>query len=188
MPFVIVQLANYDGRQQTGFPRPLTPQDDPTNSGWAQLREAQRTVAKADARAELAVINDLGETVDIHPLRKKEVAERISLCFDRLLYNNKVKLSPEVVSTEVKDNQIILTLDQPIQSGKIETFEVAGTDGKFANATATADGNGISILSPLTSHLSPLKVRYAWKDNPLKANVRSLSGLPMSSFEITIKQ
>ena len=187
MPFVIVQLANYDGRQQTAFPRPITPQTEPVNSGWAQLREAQREVAKADAKAELAVINDLGETVDIHPLRKKEVAERISLCFDRLLYNNKVKLSPEVVSTEVKDNQIILTLDQPIQAGQIETFEVAGADGKFANATATADGNRITIISPLTSHLSPLSIRYAWKDNPLQANVRSLSGLPMSSFEITIK-
>ena len=187
MPFVIVQLANYDGRQQTAFPRPITPQTEPVNSGWAQLREAQRTVAKADAKAELAVINDLGETVDIHPLRKKEVAERISLCFDRLLYNNKVKLSPEVVSTEVKDNQIILTLDQPIQAGQIETFEVAGADGKFANATATADGNRITIISPLTSHLSPLSIRYAWKDNPLQANARSLSGLPMSSFEITIK-
>ena len=66
MPFVIVQLANYDGRQQTGFPRPITPQTEPVNSGWAQLREAQRTAAKADAHAELAVINDLGETVDIH--------------------------------------------------------------------------------------------------------------------------
>jgi sialate O-acetylesterase len=98
-----------------------------------------------------------------------------------------VKLSPEVVSTEVKDNQIILILDQPIQAGKIETFEVAGADGKFANATATADGNRITILSPLPSHLSPLSIRYAWKDNPLQANVRSLSGLPMSSFEITIK-
>ena len=187
MPFVIVQLANYDGRQQTAFPRPITAQPEPVNSGWAQLREAQRTVAKADARAELAVINDLGETVDIHPLRKKEVSERISLCFDRLLYNNKVKLSPEVVSTEVKDNEIILTLDQPIQSGKIETIEVAGTDGKFVNATATAEGNRITILSPLTSPLSPLSIRYAWKDNPLQANIRSLSGLPMSSFEITIK-
>ena len=49
MPFVIVQLANYDGRQQTGFPRPITPQTEPVNSGWAQLREAQRTAAKADA-------------------------------------------------------------------------------------------------------------------------------------------
>jgi len=188
MPFVIVQLANYDGRQQTAFPRPITPQPEPVNSGWAQLREAQRTVAKADARAELAVINDLGETVDIHPLRKKEVAERISLCFDRLLYNNKVKLSPEVVSTEVNDNQIILTLDQPILPGNIETIEVAGTDGKFVNATATANGNVITILSPITHHQSPIKVRYAWKDNPLQANARSLSGLPMSSFEISIKK
>ena len=124
MPFVIVQLANYDGRQQTGFPRPITPQTEPVNSGWAQLREAQRVVAKADAKAELAVINDLGETVDIHPLRKKEVAERIGLCFDKLLYNNKVKLSPEVVSTQVSDAAIQLTLDQPIQEGDLYTFEV----------------------------------------------------------------
>ncbi len=186
MPFVIVQLANYDGRQQTGFPRPLIPQIAPVNSGWAQLREAQRVVAKADAKAELAVINDLGERVDIHPLRKKEVAERIGLCFDKLLYNNKVKLAPELVSAEANGNQIILTLDQPVQAGKIETFEVAGTDGKFSNATATADGNKITILSPLPSNLSPLKVRYAWKDNPETANVRSLSGWPMSSFELSI--
>lgn len=186
MPFVIVQLANYDGRQQTGFPRPLIPQIAPVNSGWAQLREAQRVVAKADAKAELAVINDLGERVDIHPLRKKEVAERIGLCFDKLLYNNKVKLAPEVVSAEANGNQIILTLDQPVQAGKIETIEVAGTDGKFSNASATADGNKITILSPLPSSLSPLKVRYAWKDNPETANVRSLSGWPMSSFELSI--
>ena len=117
MPFVIVQLANYDGRQQTGFPSPIVPQTTPVNSGWAQLREAQRTVAEADPRAELAVINDLGETVDIHPLRKKEVAERIGLGFDRLIYNNKVKLSPKIISSEVADRKIILTLDQPVKEG-----------------------------------------------------------------------
>ena len=74
LPFCIVQLANYDGRQQTGNPRPIVPESNPVNSSWARLREAQRLTAKDDARAELAVINDLGETVDIHPLRKKEVA------------------------------------------------------------------------------------------------------------------
>ena len=187
MPFVIVQLANYDGRQQTGMPRPITYQEAPMNSGWAQLREAQRTAAKADPYAELAVINDLGETVDIHPLRKKEVAERVGLCFDRLVFNDKkVSLSPEVVSAEVKDGKVILTLDQPILPGELYEFELAGSDGKFVNATATADGNCITIFSPLTSDLSPQKVRYAWKDNPLKANVRSLSGLPMSSFELVL--
>ncbi len=188
MPFVIVQLANYDGRQQTGFPRPITPQTEPVNSGWAQLREAQRTAAKADAHAELAVINDLGETVDIHPLRKKEVAERIALCFDKLIYNNKVKLSPEVVSTQVSDAAIQLTLDQPIQEGDLYTFEVCNNgSGKYQNVPAIGKGNVIALLVPTASQAPSLKLRYAWKDDPKTANVRSLSGLPMSSFEMTIK-
>ena len=192
MPFVIVQLANYDGRQQTGFPRPIAYQAEPSNSGWAQLREAQRTVVNADPYAELAVINDLGETVDIHPLRKKEVAERIAQCFDRLVYKEKVTLSPEVVSAEVKDGNIILTLDQPVQSGEVYEFEIAGEDGKFVNTAASAEGNKIVLNGKADSSLftlhSSLIVRYAWKDNPLKANVRSLSGLPMSSFEIKVKR
>ena len=188
MPFVIVQLANYDGRQQTGFPRPITPQTEPVNSGWAQLREAQRTAAKADTHAELAVINDLGETVDIHPLRKKEVAERIALCFDKLIYNNKVKLSPEVVSTQVSDAAIQLTLDQPIQEGDLYTFEVCNNgSNKYQNVHAVGRGNVITLLVPMVSQASGIKIRYAWKDDPKQANVRSLSGLPMSSFEMTIK-
>ena len=183
MPFVIAQLANYDGRQQTGFPRPISYQAAPVNSNWAQLREAQRLVAKADPYAELAVLNDLGETVDIHPLRKKEAAERIGLCFDRRVYNNKVWLSPEVVTAVVKDGKVILTLDIPVQPGTLNEFELAGPDGRFVNAEATAEANRITILSLLAS---PQKIRYAWKDNPLKANVRSLDGLPMSSFELNI--
>ena len=185
MPFTIVQLANHDGRQQTGNPQPLTPQTEPVRSGWAQLREAQRLVAKADPWAELAVINDLGESVDIHPLRKKEVAERIGLCFDRLIYNNKVKLSPEVVSAEVKDGKIILTLDQPIQSGELYGFEIAGDDGKYHNAAASSDGSRINVQCSMFNVQS---LRYAWKDDPQQANVRSLSGLPMSSFELKINQ
>ena len=177
MPFVIVQLANYDGRQQTGFPQPITPQTEPTKSGWAELREAQRLAVKEDGRAELAVINDLGETVDIHPLRKKEVAERIGLCLDRLIFNNKVKLSPEVIKAEIKDGKIVLTLDQDIQPGELYSFEVAGEDGVFHNVGATGKGNVITLTAQ-----SPCAVRYAWKDNPLQANVRGLSGLPMSSF------
>ena len=192
MPFVIVQLANYDGRQQTGFPRPITPQTEPMNSGWAQLREAQRTAVKADPYAALAVINDLGETVDIHPLRKKEVAERVGLCFDRLVYNNKVNLSPEVISSEIQSGKIILTLDQPVQNGAMNTFEVAAADGDrvFHNVQAQADGNQITLTLPENFHplSTAFAVRYAWKDNPLSANVRSLKGLPMSSFELIVNR
>ncbi len=184
LPFCIVQLANYDGRQQTGNPRPIVTETNPVNSNWARLREAQRLTAKNDARAELAVINDLGETVDIHPLRKKEVAERIGLCFDRLIYNNKVKLSPEVLSAEVQGDKVLLTLDQPVQVGQLSDFEIAGADGRFVNVDAEVESGKPTVIVLRSTVTSPKKVRYAWKDNPIRANVRSLSGLPMSSFEM----
>ena len=87
LPFAIVQLANY-----------MEPSAQPQQSQWARLRESQHRAALTDPRAELAVAIDLGEASDIHPLRKKELAERCALCFDRLVYNKKVTLSPELVS------------------------------------------------------------------------------------------
>ena len=198
LPFCIVQLANHDGRQQTGFPQPLTPQESPVNSGWAALREAQRTVAKADAYAELACLIDLGEPVDIHPLRKKEAAERISQCFDRLVFGQKVLLSPQPVSHQpdlpplppsggarggLEVNPITLTFDQSLREGLIREAEVAGEDGRFVNAEAEANGTQLTIKSPISS---PVKVRYAWKDSPV-VTLYGKNVLPAVPFEYTLK-
>lgn len=172
MPFVIVQLANY-----------MAPSEQPQNSGWAQLREQQRLTAKNDQRAEMACIIDLGETVDIHPLRKKEVAERIGLCFDRLVFGKTVALSPEVVSSELQGTNVVLTFNLPLQDGKLFEVELAGSDHRFQNATATASGTKVTISSNIEH---PKYVRYAWKDNPLRANARSLTGLPVSPFELEL--
>lgn len=181
MPFVIVQLANHDGRQQTGYPSPITPQTDPVNSGWAALRDQQRKVAEVDPYAELACIIDLGEPVDIHPLRKKEVAERVGLCFDKLVFNKKVKLSPKVVAKEIQGSNVVLTLDQPLRDGEIFEMELAGNDHRFQNATATAAGTKITISSEISA---PCFIRYAWKDCPTRANAFGLNGLPLTPFEM----
>ena len=185
LPFVVVQLANYDGRQQTGMPSPIAYQAEPANSNWAQLREAQRQVAKKMDYVELASAIDLGETVDIHPLRKREVAERIGLCFDRTVYNNKkVRLMPEVVSTRVDGTTITLTFDQPLRpNDALCEFEVAGSDGRFSNAEARAEGNTIVITSPTAQ---PARVRHAWKDNPQRLNAYAESGLPVGPFELKL--
>ncbi len=73
LPFCIVQLAKYMYPTDAGY------------ANWQRLRDQQRIVAENDPYAEAADIFDLGEENDIHPLRKKEVAERIGLCFDKLL-------------------------------------------------------------------------------------------------------
>ena len=184
LPFCVVQLANHDGRQQTGNPSPLIPQTTPVNSGWAQLREAQRQVAVNDPYTELAVAIDLGEPVDIHPLRKKEVAERIGLCMDQLVWGKKVALSPQPVNAELKDHEVIITFDQPLQEGEQAEFEVAGADKKFVNVKeATASGRQVSLKSPISD---PVFVRYAWKDNPVNAHLYSKKDLPASPFEVKV--
>ena len=187
LPFVVVQLANYDGRQQTGNPSPIQPQLTPQNSNWAQLREAQRQVAKKLSNVELASAIDLGETVDIHPLRKREVAERIGLCFDHAVYKDKkVKLMPEITDFIVKNGTITLTFDQPLRPNlAVCEFEVAGADGRFSNAAARAVGNTIVIDSPIAA---PVRVRHAWKDNPTQLNAYSQTGLPVGPFELLLEK
>ena len=173
LPVVVVQLANY-----------MSPSDQPQNSSWARLREAQRLTARKLDGVELASAIDLGETVDIHPLRKKEVAERIGLAFDRLVYHDKkVRLMPEVIGTAVNGASVVLTFDQPLRPGELHEFELAGADGRFVNATAVADKNTITVTSPIAA---PRKVRHAWKDNPIKLNAYAESGLPVGPFELQL--
>lgn len=182
LPFVVVQLANYDGRQQTGMPRPIVYQAEPANSNWAQLREAQRLTAMKMDNVELAVAIDLGETVDIHPLRKKEVAERCGLCFDRMVYNKKVLLSPKVVASErTADGTVVLTIDQPMKPGILCEFEMADESGRFVNAEAVVDGKTIRLKAPVKN---PVRVRYGWKDNPARVNAYGQNGLPLAPFEL----
>ncbi len=175
LPFCIVQLANY-----------MEPSDQPQNSNWARLRESQRIVAASNPDTELACLIDLGETVDIHPLRKKEAAERIALCFDKLVFGKKVTLSPQllrvqhVTSTGTTSSQLMLSFDQPLRSGTIYEFEVAGENGRFVNVEAEAQGSQVVIKLPIPT---VKKVRYAWKDNPLRANLYGQNGLPASPFE-----
>jgi sialate O-acetylesterase len=179
LPFVIIQLANY-----------MEPSEKPQNTGWSQVREAQRIVANEDPRAELSVTIDLGETVDIHPLTKKDVAQRVALCLDRLVYGKQVLLSPQVTTATVENGKVILTLDQPMrpvdssQDDSLKYFEVASSDGKFMNATARLEGNNRIVIDAPVSE--PRHLRYAWKDNPLGVNVYSAVGLPLAPFELQL--
>ena len=176
MPFVVVQLANF-----------MEPSDKPQDTGWSQVREAQRLTAKSLSNCELACIIDLGETVDIHPLRKQEVAQRIARNFDHLLWNKKLPLAPEVVSVTAEGSRVVLTLDQPLrQDGALYEFELAGADGKYQNAEATGQGTRIVVSS--SSITAPKTLRYAWKNNPLRANVFSKEGLPLSPCQLEIKK
>ncbi len=173
LPFVICQLANF-----------MEPSAEPQDSPWSVVREAQRQATLEDDRAELAVNIDLGEAVDIHPLRKQEVAQRVARAMQRLVYGKKVALSPTPLQAQVEDGKVVVTFDQQLQPVEAKEVELRGTDNRYHNAQARTEGNRLIISTIGISQ--PTAVRYAWKNNPDKANIYNKEQLPASPFQMEI--
>lgn len=175
LPFIIVQLPNF-----------LESSPNPSDGGWARLREAQMKAAESTPGAYFTVNYDLGEWNDIHPLNKKDVAKRIWKSASANIYGNKVEgTAPRLEKMEIKGNSAILTFSHTgkglkTTGGKPGHFAIAGKDRKYVWADAVVKGNKVIVSSPDVPE--PVAVRYAWANNPEGANMVSSEGMPMAPF------
>lgn len=175
-PFYWVQLADFKDEQ-----------DEPKESDWAELREAQTMTLDRLKKTGQAVIIDIGEGRDIHPRNKVDVGRRLA----RLALANDYGItinaqSPRYKSMEQQGDKIVLSFnnvdgwwtfdvkDKPIG------FAIAGEDRKFVWADAKIlPDNRIEVRSAAVPN--PQAVRYAWADNP-RCNVFNKDRLPLTPF------
>lgn len=175
MPFLLVQLPNY-----------MQTHEQPTDSGWARIREAQLQAFKTIPNTALAVTYDVGEWNDIHPLNKKAVAQRLFLGARKAVYGEKVTASgPVYKDMKVDGDKIIITFTETgrglmAKGGELKHFAIAGADRKFVWADAIIKGNKVIVSSREVQN--PVAVRYAWADNPDGANLCNKDGLLASPF------
>jgi sialate O-acetylesterase len=175
LPFLYVQLPGFMDYDYL-----------PSESSWAVLRESQAKALSVPNTA-MTVAIDLGEWNDIHPDNKKDVGERLALSALKLAYHeNVIHSGPSLLSSEIKDQQIILTFDN-IGSGlktkdgePIGDLAIAGADKKFVWSKSKIEGNKIIVWAEGISN--PKFVRYAWSDNPINPNLINAEGLPASPF------
>ncbi len=175
-PFYWVQLADFQAETA-----------EPTESAWAELREAQTMTMQRLPRTGQAVIIDIGEGRDIHPRNKVDVGLRLA----RWALANEYGLqiahrSPEFRSLEIQGNKAVLTFDhaqsgwRPFDVPEPIGFTVAGEDRKFVNAAAKILPDGrIEVSSEAVP--APVAVRYAWANNPV-CNLYSNDDLPLTPF------
>lgn len=175
LPFLYVQLANF-----------LKSKDQPSDSNWARLREAQKKTLNVPHTG-MAVAIDIGEWNDIHPLNKKDVGERLSRAAKNVAYDeNLVPSGPLYHSFSKEKNSIVLSFKNTggglvSKNGKsLSHFAIAGKDRKFKWAEAEIKGDKVVVFHPEIS--DPVAVRYAWADNPKNANLYNVEGLPASPF------
>lgn len=172
-PFYFVQLANLTKTQ-----------DEPGESAWAELREAQLMTLHL-ANTGMAVIIDIGDANDIHPKNKQDVGKRLALQAREKTYKQNIVGSGPIYESYKIENGKIRIYFQPnklkliSKNSDLKGFSIAGPDKKFYWAEAKIDGNEVVVSSPDVKF--PIAVRYAWADNPI-CNLYNEAGLPASPF------
>jgi sialate O-acetylesterase len=172
-PFLFVQLANFKARHP-----------EPTDSQWAELREAQLLTLETP-RTGMAVAIDIGDADDIHPKNKQEVGRRLALAAEATVYYVDHEFSgPIFTGAQVENGKIRLNFRnadglKASDGGKLKGFAVAGEDKKFVWADAEIEGDHIVLSSPGVP--APIAARYGWADNP-EVNLVNATGLPASPF------
>jgi sialate O-acetylesterase len=173
--FLVVQLPNYRERK-----------DQPVESGWAELREAQLLTMRGVPRVGLAVTIDLGQAEDVHPKDKSEVGRRLAACAFGKIYRLPVAYSGPALRSWRREGRAIHLRFESASGGltakgglPLRGFAIAGADREFHWADARIDGNYVIVSSAAVAE--PVAVRYAWADNP-ECNLYNKEGLPASPF------
>lgn len=173
-PFYFVQLANFMERNSL-----------PTESDWAELREAQ-SLALSLPHTGMATAIDIGDAKDIHPTNKHDVGKRLALHALKTTYHkNVVPHGPMFKSMKIHGNQAIVSFDACahtlVTSDKKmpASFALAGADRKFHFANAKIEKNKIILTCDQVER--PVAARYAWANNPA-INLYNQEGLPAVPF------
>jgi len=172
--FLEVQLAPF-----------MAIKDQPAESTWAELREAQVIATKVLPKVGIAVITDVGDPKDIHPTKKEPVGARLALAARGITYGEKlVYTGPTYKSMKVKDDHAIISFQGnggglEARDGDLKGFALAGEDKKFVWAKAEIEGDQVVLSNPAVA--KPVAVRYGWADCPV-VNLWNKAGLPASPF------
>lgn len=176
LPFFYVQLPNFDASRETAVPYK-----------WAELRDAQLKALDVPGTAMVVAI-DLGEENDLHPQNKKDIALRLSLNVQKLIFGEPIiAQGPRVQRLEQRGSELVIYFTElggglVAKGGLLAGFDVCGAEGRYYPAQALIEGDTIIVRSSAVN--DPKGVRYAWEDNPVKANLYNKANLPASPFRI----
>jgi sialate O-acetylesterase len=166
--------------------------------GWTVIREDQdKTLSLPNTG--MAVIWDIGDFNNIHPIDKSDVGHRLALIAEHDVYGQKdlVFEGPRFDSMKIDGDKVTVTFSQvggglvigsapwvppggtPVPTDKLRGFTIAGADKKWHPADAMIDGNTVVVSSP--SVPAPVAVRFAWATFP-EANFYNKEGLPAAPF------
>jgi sialate O-acetylesterase len=167
---LVVQLPNFG---------PTTEQ--PTEAGWADLREQQRQAVAADGNAALITTLDVGLNDDLHPPEKRPIGLRLAAAAQG-------QPMPMPRGAWVNNGTVtvrFLGLEGGLRarSGRPLGVELCGETQdtcRYAPAATLDD-----TLLVMGDDKPTTRVRYAWADSPV-INLFDGRGMPIPTFELEV--
>ena len=178
-PFLFVQLTGFN------FYKKEVASEPQEQTTWAELREAQALTAASVPNTAMVVTTDLGSPENVHPVRKKEVGDRLAMAASGMVYGQDVSYkSPEFREMKIEDGKATVVFSNAegglVADGEsVAGFAMAGEDRKFYNADAVVKDDRVTVSTSKVPH--PVAVRYGWANYPL-TNLFSKTGLPAAPF------
>ena len=155
LPFFVIGLACYDG-------------DNGNNFDFSYVRESQAKACAEDDHAYFISTCDNGDPTYIHPTAKRYICERISKSICSVVYNrNYYAEGPSYKSHTVVGNKVFVEFNnaEGLKSvGKITGFLLAGSDGKYHEATAIVEDGKIVASSDKVDN--PVYIKYGFGKSP----------------------
>ena len=167
MPFYFVQLSSLN--------RP----------SWPWFRYSQLQLMQQIANTGMAVSSDCGDSLDVHPLRKQPIGQRLARWALNKTYGKSITPSGPIYKGVVRSaDALIVSFDYAdslcTSDGKQpSTFEIAEEEGMYYPATAVIEGNTVRLTSPEVKN--PRYVHYGWQPFT-RANLINGDALPASTF------
>lgn len=164
----------------------LSSTDRPT---WPEFREMQNRIQRQIPNSGMAVSMDYGDEKNVHPIKKKEVADRLARLALHYTYKKAIVANgPLALKAEQKKETIWISF---ASAKKLATsdkksvigFELVTNKGQHIGTEATIVSNQIVINIPKGEKITT--VLYAWKPFTL-ANLVNESGLPCSTFRLEL--
>jgi sialate O-acetylesterase len=175
-PFFWIQLPNYNRADSV----------PPTDAGWATIRESMQAALALPNTGQVVTIDLGGMPPDLHPRNKQDVGARLARVVRKVAYGQTVVASgPTYRSHAMLGDTAVVTFAN-VASGlrmhgdSLGGFAIAGADRRWVWASARIDGSRVLVWSATVG--KPVAVRYAWADNPERANLYNSEGLPAAPF------
>lgn len=149
-----------------------------------EVREAQRKALEVPNTG-MIVLSDIGDTLNIHPRNKTDVALRLAnLALNRYYKVLQIDDSgPIYKQMVIEKNRTIISFDhsEGLHSAgdKLTCFEIAGDDKVFYPGDAKIKGEQVFVTSKKVK--LPVAVRFAWS-NTATPNLFNGANLPASCF------